>query len=54
MLAAVALSLVAAVVQQMQWGLSAHFNHNDVYHVIQGAAIFLFFRAGQKMGATPA
>lgn len=51
MLAAVALSALAAAVQQMQWGFSAHFDHNALYHVIQGAAVFLFHRAGQKLGA---
>ena len=51
MLAAVALSALAAAVQQMQWGFSAHFDHNALYHVIQGAAAFLFYRAGQKLGA---
>ena len=49
MLAAIAFSVSAAVVQQMHWGLSAHFNHNDVYHLIQGAAVFLFYRAGKKL-----
>ena len=51
MLAAVALSALAAAVQQMQWGFSAHFDHNALYHAIQGAAIFLFYRAGLKLGA---
>ena len=51
MLAAVALSALAAAVQQMQWGFSAHFDHNALYHVIQGTAVFLFYRAGQKLGA---
>ncbi len=51
MLAAVAFSALAAAVQQMQWGFSSHFNHNDLYHVIQGAAVFLFYRAGKKLGA---
>lgn len=51
MLAAVAFSALAAAVQQMQWGFSAHFNHNDLYHVIQGAAVFLFYQAGSKLGA---
>ena len=50
MLIAVILSALAAIVQQMQWGFGAHFNHNDVYHVIQGTAVFLFYRAGEKFG----
>ncbi len=51
MLAGVGLSGVAAVVQQMRWGVSAQFNHNDVYHVIQAAALFLFYRAARKFGS---
>ena len=51
MLAAVAFSALAAAVQQMQWGFSAHFDHNALYHVIQGTAVFLFYRAGLKLGS---
>ena len=53
MLAAVALSALAAAVQQLGWGFSAGFNHNDLYHVIQGGAVFLFYRAGLKLGVAP-
>ena len=52
MLGAVACSAIAAIVQQMQWGLSEHFNHNDLYHVIQGAATLHFYRAGLALGAS--
>jgi hypothetical protein len=48
MLAGVGLSLVAAAVQQLRWGFSARFNHNDVYHVIQAGALVAFYRAGAK------
>jgi hypothetical protein len=50
MFAAVAFSALAATVQQMQWGFSVHFDHNALYHVIQGTAVFLFYRAGLKLG----
>ena len=50
MFAGVMLSALAATVQQMQWGFGARFNHNDTYHVIQGAAVFIFYRAGRKLG----
>ena len=53
MLAAVALSALAAAVQQFGWGFSARFNHNDLYHVIQGGAVFLFYRAGRYLGTAP-
>lgn len=47
-LAGVGLSVAAAVVQQMRWGFSPRFNHNDVYHVIQACALIAFYRAGRK------
>lgn len=45
MLAAIALSVVAAVAQQMRWDPAPTFNHNDLYHVIQALALILFYRA---------
>jgi hypothetical protein len=48
MLAAIALSVVAALVQQMRWAPSLHFNHNDLYHVIQALALVCFYAAGAK------
>lgn len=51
MLAGMGLSLLAALVQQMQWGLTVRFNHNDLFHVIQAMALFAFYRAGIHMGA---
>ena len=50
MLAAIALSIVAALVQQIHWSPSPHFNHNDLYHVIQALAICGFYRAGTRFG----
>lgn len=50
MLAGVGLSVIGAVIQQMHWGLSPRFNHNDLYHVVQGFAIFCFYRAGRRLG----
>ncbi|WP_367875168.1 hypothetical protein [Luteolibacter sp. Populi] len=47
MLAGVGLSLLAGAVQQMQWGLHRHFNHNDLFHVVQAFALFAFYRAGK-------
>ena len=48
MLAGVGLSLLAGVVQQAQWGLSAHFNHNDVFHLIQALALVAFYHGGKN------
>jgi len=40
----VALALVAAFMQQLGVGIHpAYFNHNALYHVFQGVALFLFF-----------
>lgn len=48
-LTGVGLSALAAVVQQAEWGLSRHFNHNDVFHVIQALALLAFHRAGLRL-----
>jgi hypothetical protein len=42
----VLVSLAGAAVQQSSWNLSAHFNHNDLYHVIQMAGLYLLHRGG--------
>lgn len=48
MLGGVAVSLVAGAVQASGLGLHPRFNHNDLYHVIQIAAMFLFYRGLKK------
>jgi hypothetical protein len=45
----VAVSVVAAVVQQSGWGPHARFNHNDLYHVIQAVAIWLLYRGATEL-----
>ena len=50
MLAAVGLSVVAGWVQQSGWEISAHFNHNDLYHLIQALALIGFYRGGCLLG----
>ena len=44
MLAGVAVSVSAGLAQASGLALHAHFNHNDLYHVLQSAAMFLFYR----------
>jgi hypothetical protein len=44
MLAAVAISILAGVAQASGLRLHEHFNHNDLYHVIQIAAMLAFYR----------
>jgi hypothetical protein len=43
---AVALSLVGSVIQARRLGFHRHFNHNDVFHVVQMAALYIFYKGG--------
>jgi hypothetical protein len=52
MLAAIGLSFVAAAVQQLRLSPSLHFNHNDLYHVIQALAFGAFYRGGKLLGTS--
>jgi hypothetical protein len=42
---ALVVSVLAAVVQQSGFSLHRHFNHNDLYHLIQMVALWLLYRA---------
>lgn len=44
MLAGVAASVLAGLAQASGFALHAHFNHNDLYHVIQVGAMVLLYR----------
>ena len=48
-LSAIAVSAVAAAVQFFRVTLHQHFNHNDLYHLIQIAGMALFFRGGKLL-----
>jgi hypothetical protein len=48
-LAGVAVSALAALVQAGGFALHRHFNHNDLYHIIQIAAMFLFYRGARRL-----
>jgi hypothetical protein len=39
-------SVIAGLVQIRRLALHRHFNHNDLYHVTQMVALYLFYRAG--------
>lgn len=41
----VLLSFIAAGFQVLKIGIHKHFNHNDIYHVIQMGAIYLFYKS---------
>jgi hypothetical protein len=54
-LGSIAVSVAAAVVQRAGFALHAHFNHNDLYHVIQLVALWMLYRAGRELaGDVPA
>jgi uncharacterized protein DUF6962 len=48
-LGGVALSLVAAAIQAGKVALHQHFNHNDLYHVVQIVAMLFFYAGAQRM-----
>ena len=45
----VAASVIAALVQQRGVRLHRHFNHNDLYHLMQLGACYLFYRGGRRL-----
>ncbi len=48
LVAGVAVSAAAAAIQQSGWSLHRHFNHNDLYHVVQAVGIWLLYRAAMS------
>jgi hypothetical protein len=52
--AAVALSLLGALIQRLRLAPSASFNHNDLYHVVQMVSMMCFYRAAREREAGPA
>ncbi|HEU4350303.1 MAG TPA: hypothetical protein VFR66_00350 [Burkholderiales bacterium] len=47
--AGVAVSVLGALVQASGLALHRHFNHNDLYHLIQVAAMFLLYRGALRL-----
>ena len=45
----VGVSIAAAAVQASGFELHRHFNHNDLYHVMQIAAMAAFYRGARKL-----
>ncbi len=52
MISAAAVSVAAAAVQAMKLAPHPQFNHNDLYHLIQIAAMALFYRGAKKSSGT--
>lgn len=48
-IASIVVSVIGALVQQSGFALHRHFNHNDLYHVIQLLALWLLYRGGKVM-----
>jgi hypothetical protein len=48
-LAGVAVSVLAGVVQASGFSLHQHFNHNDLYHVIQIAGVVLLYQGAKRL-----
>jgi vacuolar-type H+-ATPase subunit I/STV1 len=46
---AIVVSMIAAAVQQSTFDLHRHFNHNDLYHLIQMFGQYLFYRGASVM-----
>lgn len=53
---AMVLTLLAGLLQYLQIGIHpVYFNHNALYHLIQGIALYFLYRAGRKwISASPA
>ena len=47
--AGVAVSLIGAVVQRVRLAPSPAFNHNDLFHIVQAAGLYLYYRAGRRL-----
>jgi hypothetical protein len=45
----IVVSFVAALIQRSHYSIHVHFNHNDLFHVVQMVAFYLFYRGGQGL-----
>jgi len=48
-LSGVAVSVLSAAIQRSGFDLHVHFNHNDLYHVVQIAGLYFFYRGASVM-----
>lgn len=49
LIAGVASSFIAAAIQQSGIELHPHFNHNDLYHVVQAVALWFLYRGAREL-----
>lgn len=47
--AGILVSTVGSLIQQSDFALHEHFNHNDIFHVIQLLALWLLYRGGRLL-----
>jgi hypothetical protein len=47
--AGIVVSFIAAAIQASGFSLHIHFNHNDLYHVVQIVALYLLYRGGMQL-----
>jgi hypothetical protein len=52
-IAGVALTFVAAGVQQSGFDLHRHLNHNDLQHLVQMVAVWFLYKGGSNLRDTP-
>lgn len=52
-IAAIAVAMIAAGIQGSRIRLHEHFNHNDLYHLIQVVSLYLFYRGARLVGDGP-
>jgi hypothetical protein len=48
-LSGVAVSVLSAAIQRSGYDVHVHFNHNDLYHVVQIAGLYLFYRGASLL-----
>jgi hypothetical protein len=51
--AGVALGLGGALLRQLGVAAHAHFDENDLYHVVQAISLWLLYRGGRGLGSHP-
>jgi hypothetical protein len=50
-MAGIGVSLAGALLQRAGLSLHRHFNHNDLFHVLQTIGIYFYYRAGALLEA---
>ncbi len=50
---AVIVTLIGLAIQQTGWTLHDHFNHNDLYHVIQMGGLYCLYQGALRLNGAP-